>query len=66
MKVDASGKMSFLVTDLSTGKPRENQTITLSQNISRTYNEQWNKTTQKYDIIYLPLSTSSFAPGVMV
>lgn len=66
MKIDASGKMEFLVTDITTGKPIPNQSVTLSRNISRTYTEQWNQDTQQYDVTYLPLSTASFAPGVSV
>lgn len=66
MKVDASGKMSFLVTDINTGKPLTNQTLTLSQNITRSYTEQWNQTTRQYDISYLPLSNASFTPSIMV
>lgn len=64
MKVDASGKMSFLVTDINTGKPLPNQSVTLAQNVTKTYTEEWNQTTQKYTVNYLPISRSSFSTGV--
>lgn len=41
MKVDASGKMLFLVTDISTGAPLPDQDITVMRNITRTYTEKW-------------------------
>lgn len=64
MKVDASGKMSFLVTDISTGKPRANQVLTLAQNITKAYTEEWNPTTQKYIVTYLPISRGAFSTGI--
>lgn len=64
MKVDASGKMSFLVTDIKTGKPLSNQSVSLAQNVSKAYTEEWNPTTQKYTITYLPISRSAFSTGI--
>jgi uncharacterized protein YfaS (alpha-2-macroglobulin family) len=66
MKVDASGKMSFLVTDLQTLKPLSGQNITLRKNISRTYTDEWNEKEQKYDTKYLPLSTTNFSTGIIL
>lgn len=42
MKIDSSGKMQFLATDMQTGKPRENQDITLKKNIAQLYKQDWN------------------------
>jgi hypothetical protein len=40
LKVDASGKIQVLATDITTGEPRSKQEIQLLQNISRTYTEE--------------------------
>jgi hypothetical protein len=61
MKIDAGGQMSFLATDILTGRPRENQSITVAQNITRTYTEEWDPETEKYRVNYLPLSRLSFS-----
>jgi uncharacterized protein YfaS (alpha-2-macroglobulin family) len=66
MKVDAGGQMSFLATDILTGKPREKQSVIVAQNITRTYTEQWNQEAEKYDIEYLPLSPLSFSTGILL
>lgn len=66
MKVDASGKMMFLVTDLSTGKPLADQEITVMRNVSNTHINKWNSVTQKVDVEYLPLTAQSFATGVVI
>lgn len=66
MKVDASGKLMILVTDISTGKPLADQEITVMRNITRTHIEKWNSTTQKTDIEYIPLSAQNFATGVVL
>jgi uncharacterized protein YfaS (alpha-2-macroglobulin family) len=64
MKVDASGKMSFLVTDIVTGKPLSGQNITLRKNVSRIYTDEWNEKEQRYDTKYLPLSSKTFSTGI--
>lgn len=64
MKVDASGKMSFLVTDIRTGKPLWNQAVTISQNISKTFTERWDQATWKYITTYIPLSSATFSQGI--
>ena len=66
LKVDASGKMMVLATDISTGKPLPDQEITLMRNISRTHTEKWDPNTGKTDKLYLPLTTQSFATGIVV
>lgn len=66
MKVDASGKLFFLVTDLTTGKPLPDQEITVMRNITRTYTETWNPTTYQSDREYLPLTTQAFATGIVL
>jgi hypothetical protein len=66
MKVDASGKMMFLATDLSTGEPRMNQDITLHKNILRTYTETWDSISQKSLRTYLPFTNRAFATGVLL
>jgi hypothetical protein len=40
LKVDASGKMQVLATDITTGEPRSKQEIKLLQNISQSYKEE--------------------------
>lgn len=64
MKVDASGKIMVLATDVSTGKPLADQSITVMRNISRTYTETWNDATSQTVRTYLPLSSQAFAPGI--
>lgn len=64
MKVDASGKMTFLVTDINTGAPRDNQSVRVFKNITRTYTEEWDPRTEKSIRTYLPFTNRSFATGV--
>ncbi|MBX9809011.1 hypothetical protein K2X92_01310, partial [Candidatus Gracilibacteria bacterium] len=64
MKIDSSGKMQFLATDIQTGKPRENQDITLKKNIAQLYKQDWNSAKGAYDITYTPLSMTSWGTGV--
>jgi hypothetical protein len=64
MKIDTSGKMQFLTTDINTGEPRPSQDITLNQNISQLYKQDWNNTKQSYDITYTPLSAASWGTGI--
>jgi hypothetical protein len=66
MKIDTSGKMQFLTTDIRTGKPRDNQEITLKKNISQLFLQNWNNTKNTYDITYTPLSTISWGSGVSI
>ena len=66
LKVDASGKMMVLVTDIATGKPVPGQEIKLLRNVSRTHTEKWDPNTGKIDKIYLPLTTESFATGIII
>ena len=66
MKVDSSGKMMFLVTDMTSGKPLANQEITVMRNISRSYRETWNAATNQIDRQYIPLSTQAFATGIIL
>ncbi len=66
MKVDASGKMSFLVTDINTGAPRAGQEIELRKNILRTYTESWDSVSQQSIKTYLPFTNRSFATGVVL
>jgi uncharacterized protein YfaS (alpha-2-macroglobulin family) len=66
MKIDAGGQMSFLATDILTGRPRENQSITVAQNITRTYTEEWDPETEKYRVNYLPLSRLSFSTWIFL
>lgn len=66
MKVDASGKMMFLVTDLSTGKPLANQEVRVMRNITRSYIERWNPETSQSEREYLPLTAQAFATGVII
>lgn len=66
MKVDSSGKMMFLVTDMKSGKPLANQEITVMRNISRTYHETWNATTNQADRQYIPLTSQAFATGIIL
>jgi hypothetical protein len=55
MKIDTSGKMQLLATDIRTGEPRSNQDIILKNNISQLYKQDWNSSKQTYDITYTPL-----------
>lgn len=66
MKVDASGKMLFLATDIVTGKPLPDQEITLLRNISRTHTEKWDPITGNTEKTYLPLTTQAFATGIVI
>jgi hypothetical protein len=66
LKVDTSGKMMVLATDIATGKPRPDTQITLMRNISRTHTEKWDPLTGKTENIYLPLTTQSFATGIVI
>jgi len=60
MKIDSSGKMQFLATDIRTGEPRPNQDITLRSNIAQLFKQNWNNSTNTYDIEYTPLSAASW------
>lgn len=66
MKVDSSGKMMFLVTDIVSGKPLANQVITVMRNITRTYHEAWDPTTNQTDRQYIPLTSQAFATGILL
>lgn len=66
MKVDASGKILILATDLATGKPLPGQEITAMRNITRTYIDKWNQDTQTSTKEYLPLSAQNFATGIIL
>jgi hypothetical protein len=66
MKIDSSGKVAFLATDIRTGEPRANQNITLKNNISQVYTQNWNSSKNTYDIAYTPLSQASWGTGVVV
>ncbi len=66
LKIDASGKMQFLATDINTGEPRSGQNIALLQNISRTYTNNWNPISESYDTEYFPLSNPYFSKSVPV
>jgi alpha-2-macroglobulin len=64
MKVDASGKMSFLVTDINTWAPRSGQEIQLNKNILKTHTETWDTKSQQSIKTYLPFSNRSFSTGI--
>jgi hypothetical protein len=64
MKIDTSGKMEFLATDIRTGEPRSNQDVILNKNISQLYTQNWNSTKQSYDTIYTPLWAASWGTGI--
>ncbi len=66
MKVDSSGKMQLLATDIRTGAPRSEQDITLKNNISQLYTQNWNSGKNTYDIVYTPLSTLSWGTGMIL
>lgn len=66
MKIDSGGDVNFLVTDINTGKPRKDQTITLKNNIGRIYNARWNSKNRKTEYDYVPLSNKAFWTGVVV
>ena len=66
MKVDASGKMTFLVTDINTGAPRDNQSMRVFKNITRTYTEEWDPRAERSIKTYLPFTNRSFATGVIL
>ncbi len=58
--------MMILATDMTTGKPLPDQEIKLLRNISRTHTEKWDPNTGRTDKIYLPLTTNSFATGIII
>lgn len=64
MKIDSSGKMQFLATDIRTGEPRPNQDITLRSNIAQLFKQNWNNSTNAYDIEYTPLGSASWGSGI--
>ncbi|NRH21094.1 hypothetical protein HOO68_03555 [Candidatus Gracilibacteria bacterium] len=66
MKIDTSGKMQFLATDIRTGEPRPNQDITLRSNIAQLFKQNWNNSTNTYDIEYTPLSAASWGSGIVL
>lgn len=66
LKVDASGKMNFLVTDLKTGAPRADQSLTLRKNILQTYTESWDPVLNRSIKEYLPFTNRAFSTGSMV
>jgi len=66
MKVDSSGRMQFLVTDILTNEPKPNQSIEILENVGATSEYAWNPTTQTYEQRYLPLSTQAFSTGMTV
>jgi uncharacterized protein YfaS (alpha-2-macroglobulin family) len=66
LKVDASGKMQVLTTDINTGEPRSKQEISLLQNIQHTFTEEWNASTSTYDRKYFPLSNPYFSKGISI
>ncbi len=66
LKVDASGKILALVTDISTWAPLADQEIVVRRNVSRTYSEKRNPDTGQSEKTYLPLSTQAFATGIVL
>lgn len=64
MKIDTNGKMQLLATDIRTGEPRVNQEITLRNNISQLYKQNWNSAANAYDIEYTPLWAASWWSGM--
>lgn len=64
MKLDTTGKIQILATDIRTGEPRQAQDITLRENISQLYTQNWNQGKQSYDIAYTPLSALSWWTGI--
>lgn len=66
LKVDASGKMLVHAVDIATGKPRENQVVNLTRNISRTHKERWDGVNQRVEKEYIPLTSQAFATGVSI
>jgi len=66
MKVDASGKMMFLVTNIKTGEPIANQEITVMRNVTQTYHEKWNQDTNETTREYIPLTSQAFATGIIL
>ncbi len=66
MKIDSSGKIQVLATDIRTGEPRQEQDITIRNNISQLYTQAWNNGKNKYDITYTPLSALSWGTGILL
>ena len=66
LKVDASGKMLVQAIDIATGKPRENQIVTLARNVSRTHKERWDSVNQRVEKEYIPFTSQAFATGVSI
>ncbi len=66
LKVDASGKMMIQAIDIATGKPRENQIVTLARNVSRTHKERWDNVNQRVEKEYIPFTSQAFATGVSI
>ncbi len=66
MKLDTTGKIQLLATDIRTGEPRSEQSITLRENISQLYTQKWNQGKQSYDIAYTPLSALSWWTGITI
>ncbi len=66
LKVDASGKSQVLATDIITWAPRNAQSISLVQNIRKSWTEAWNPSEERYDRSYLPLSGKFFSERVDV
>ncbi len=64
MKIDTSGKVQLLATDIKTGEPRVNQDITLKNNISQLSKREWNSVKNAYDTTYTPLGAISWWTGI--
>jgi hypothetical protein len=64
LKIDASGKMMVLATDIKTGNPLPDQNIRVMRNISRTHTERWDPNTGIVERQYLPLTAQAFATGI--
>ncbi len=72
LKVDASGKMQVLATDITTGEPRSKQEIKLLQNISRSYKEELIEVTESWQTLSrfvnrsLPITNSYFSSWILL
>lgn len=63
MKVDPSGEFLFLVTDSITGKPLKDQEILIRRNITRTYTEYLDTTTNQRVRADAPPLAQAFSTG---
>lgn len=66
MKLDVSGDMQVLVTDMLDRRPRPNAEVRYSRNIGKTADLSWDPEKREYQQKDTPLSDQIFATGILL